>query len=107
MRVNRCKTVLAAAGISVAAALLSVVAPIAVSWSSAASSSPPWEPDPGAAPPYGNLVLYDANGNQVTSGTDLSDPFAYVVATTAADSGATKAIVSFYNPQCCYPPRET
>ena len=49
--------------------------------------------------PYGNVLLYDANGNQITSGTNLDSPFAYAVALTAADSGATKAIVNFYNPQ--------
>jgi hypothetical protein len=62
--------------------------------------SPTWEPDANAAPPYGNLTFYDASGNQVTSGTgDLSSPFAYVVASTAADSGATLATVNFYNPR--------
>jgi hypothetical protein len=66
----------------------------------AAGSNPPWEPDGNAAAPYGNLTFYDAAGNQLTSGTgDLSSPFAYVVAGTAADSGATKASVAFYNPQ--------
>lgn len=66
---------------------------------SAAPSAPPWEADGNAAPPYGNLTFYDPAGNQVTSGTgDLASPFAYVVAGTAADSGATKATVSFYNP---------
>ncbi len=71
----------------------------------AAQTAPPWEPDgttsplAGDAPPYGNIVFYDANGVAVTSGTDLNSPFAYAVATTAADTGATKAIVNFYDPQ--------
>ena len=66
----------------------------------AAGSAPAWEPDGNAAAPYGNLTFYDSNGNEVTAGTgDLSSPFAYVVAGTAADSGATKASVVFYNPQ--------
>ncbi|MFZ2058881.1 MAG: Ig-like domain repeat protein [Acidimicrobiales bacterium] len=65
----------------------------------AAGSAPTWEPDTNAATPYGNVTFYDAAGNQVTSGTgDLSSPFAYVVAGTAADSGATKASLSFANP---------
>ncbi len=66
---------------------------------SAAPNAPSWEPDTNAASPYGNVAFYDANGVQVTSGTNLASPFAYAVATTAADSGATKAIVNFYNPQ--------
>ena len=64
----------------------------------AAQTNPPFEPDSNAAPPYGNIVLYDANGVAVTSGTNLNTPFAYAVATTAADTGATKAIVNFANP---------
>jgi len=62
-------------------------------------TAPAWEADGNAAPPYGNLTFYDASGNPVTSGTDLNSPFAYVVANTAADTGATKANLAFYNPQ--------
>jgi hypothetical protein len=43
--------------------------------------------------------LYDASGNVVTSGTDLSSPFAFAVALTPADANATKASLAFYNPQ--------
>ncbi len=82
-----------------AVSTLCVMAPIAAGVASAAGSAPPWEPDANAAAPYGNVVFYDANGNQITSGTNLDSPFAYAVALTAADSGATKAIVNFYNPQ--------
>ncbi len=65
----------------------------------AAGSAPSWEPDANAAAPYGNVTFYDAAGNQIISGTgDLASPFAYVVADTAADTGATKAIVAFANP---------
>jgi hypothetical protein len=48
--------------------------------------------------------LYDANGNVVTSGTDLSSPFAFAVALTPADANATKASLAFYNPQPGSPP---
>lgn len=65
----------------------------------AASTAPPWEPDSNAASPYANVVFYDASGMAVTSGTNLSNPFAYAVATTPADSGSTKAIISFALPQ--------
>jgi hypothetical protein len=67
--------------------------------SGAAGSNPPWEPDANAATPYGNIVFYNAAGNEVTSGTNLSSPFAYAVAVTAADAGADKATVTFFNPQ--------
>ncbi|MFZ2056685.1 MAG: hypothetical protein WAV54_04690 [Acidimicrobiales bacterium] len=72
---------------------------VGVGASFAARSAPSWEPDANAAPPYGNVTFYDAHGNQVTSGTNLSSPFAYAVAGTAADSGATKASLAFANPQ--------
>ena len=65
---------------------------------SAASSAPAWEPDPSAAAPYGNVVFYDAQGNQVTSGTNLTNPFSYAVAATAADAGAIKASLAYYLP---------
>jgi hypothetical protein len=69
-----------------------------------AASAPPWEPDAAAAPPYGNITLYNANGVSVTSGTNLANPFAYAVATTAADSGSTKASMFFANPTHGVPP---
>ena len=73
---------------------------VGVSASFAAQSAPPWEPDANAAAPYGSLSFYDAAGNQLTSGTgDLSSPFAYVVASTAADPRAVNASVYFANPQ--------
>jgi hypothetical protein len=72
---------------------------VGVSASFAAGTAPAWEPDANAAAPYGNVTFYDANGNEVTSGTNLTSPFAYVVANTAADPGATKASLAFYNPQ--------
>ena len=66
---------------------------------SAASTAPPFEPDANAAAPYGNVVFYDAQGNQVTSGTgDLSNPFAYAVAVTPGDAGAIKANLAFAKP---------
>ncbi len=66
--------------------------------------SSPWEPDVNAAPPHGNIVFYDVNGNEVTSGTNLTSPFAYAVATTGADPGADKAIMNFYDPNHGAPP---
>ena len=61
-------------------------------------TKPSWEPDTNAAT-FGNIAFYDANGVQVTSGTDLANPFAYAVATTAdTTSGATKSSLFFKNP---------
>src|SRR5271165_571011 len=80
--------------------LLALGTPLMVGMSGASGpTNPPWEPDANAALPYGNVVFYDANGNEVTSGTNLSSPFAYAVAVTAADAGANQATVNFYDPQ--------
>ena len=97
MRKSRWARSAVLAGIS----LLALGAPlmVGVSASFAAGTAPAWEPDANAAAPYGNVTFYDANGNEVTSGTNLTSPFAYVVANTAADPGATKASLAFYNPQ--------
>jgi Bacterial Ig-like domain (group 3) len=81
------------------ASLFALAAPLGVTMASAAGTAPPWEADANAAPPYGNLVFFDANGNEVTSGTNLSNPFAYAVATTAADAKATKATLYFADPK--------
>src|SRR5208283_1125619 len=81
-------------------ALLALGAPPMIGLSAASGpTNPPWEPDGNAASPYGNVVFYDASGNEVTSGTNLSNPFAFAVAVTSADTGATKASLAFYNPQ--------
>ena len=68
------------------------------------ATSPPWEPDANAAAPYGNLVLYDANGNVGHQRYRPSSPFAFAVGSTPADAGATKASLAFYNPQPGSPP---
>jgi hypothetical protein len=70
----------------------------------ATQTAPAWEPDANAAA-YGNITFYDAAGNKVTSGTgDLGSPFAYAVAGTARDLGATKATLYFANPKFAVPP---
>lgn len=96
----------ARSAVLVGISLLALGTPLMVGVSAASGpTSPPWEPDANAAAPYGNLIFYDANGNEVTSGTgDLSSPFAYAVGVTPADAGATKATVTFYNPQPATPP---
>ena len=93
-------------GVGLAAiTLLALATPLGVGVSAASgSTNPPFEPDANTAPPYGNLVFYDANGNQVTSGTNLNTPFAYAVATTGADANATKAIVNYQPRAATYGP---
>jgi len=101
MRLSRWARIAAVTGI----ALFVLGAPVMAGVSAASGpTSPPWEPDADAAPPYGNVVFYDANGNQVTSGTNLASPFAFAVGVTAADSGAKEASLAFYNPQPATPP---
>jgi Bacterial Ig-like domain (group 3) len=73
------------------AGLLAIAAP-------AYASAPPYEPDANSAPPYGNIVFYNANGQEVTSGTSLTNPFAYAIGTTAPDHNATKATLYFADP---------
>jgi hypothetical protein len=85
--------------VTAAVALLAVTSPILSGVSSAQATAPPWEPDPNAAPPYGNIQLFDANGVVITSGSVSSQAFAYAAATTAPDSGSTKATVYWRDPQ--------
>jgi hypothetical protein len=64
----------------------------------AAQSAPPFEFDANSAAPYGNITFYNAEGDQVTSGTNLASPWAYAVAGTAKDTGATNASLAFAVP---------
>ncbi|MCW2494713.1 MAG: Ig-like domain repeat protein [Jatrophihabitans sp.] len=58
-----------------------------------ASSTPPWEPDPQS---LGTVTFYDASGAVVTSGSDLSNLFAYAAASNNnGPEGTTKAYVTF------------
>jgi hypothetical protein len=61
---------------------------------------PPWEPDAyqnaDGATGYGNLVFYDANGDQITSGTNLSDPWAYIGGTTPFPQGSAVKVTGVY-----------
>jgi hypothetical protein len=86
--------------------LAMTASPLAVGVSVAQGpTAPPWESDANAGNPFANLLFFDAQGNQVTSGTnDLSAPFAYAVATTDDGLGSTKAYLYFANPQPGSPP---
>jgi Bacterial Ig-like domain (group 3) len=87
------------AGVAGAATLAFAGAGLLTFASPAFASAPPYEPDTNSAPPYGNIVFYNANGQEVTSGTSLTSPFAYAIATTAHDTNATKATLYFADPK--------
>jgi hypothetical protein len=66
--------------------------------SATASSNPPWEPDGDAV---GTLTFYDASGNAITGGIDVSHLFTYAVASTADPAGDGPSIfanLQFANP---------
>ena len=64
-----------------------------------AATPPAWEPDTNAAPPYGNIVFYDAQGVSITGGSvTAGSPWAYAVATSTADTSATKATLFYATP---------
>ena len=67
-----------------------------------AAGDPPWEPDAGNA--VGTLTFYDASGNVITGGDNVSHLFDYVLASTNDPDGpSTKANLLFANPQSGQP----
>lgn len=64
------------------------------------AAAPPWESDPNS---LGSVVFYDASGNVLTGGSDLTHIADYVAATTAGTAGATKANLVFANPNPAQP----
>jgi hypothetical protein len=103
MRASRWVMSAALAAMTGASAIAWVPPLIGVS-AAAGPTAPPWEPDANAAAPYGNLTFYNSAGTKVTSGSDLSSPFAYAVASTGFDAGATNASLTFDNPTFGSPP---
>lgn len=65
---------------------------------SATGTTPSWEPDPNTVAPYGQVVLYDAAGNVLTGGTNISHLADYAAVTSGADTGANKASLIFALP---------
>ena len=64
--------------------------------SASATTNPPWEPDPNSA---GAITFYDAAGNVLTSGADLSHIADYAAAGgPKQDPGVTKATLFFAAP---------
>jgi hypothetical protein len=82
-----------------AAVIIAIVAGLIVTTIGPAfAAAPPWEPDPNAAAPYGRIVFYDAGGNVLTGGNNLSHIADYAAASTAKDTGATLATLYFSAP---------
>jgi hypothetical protein len=71
--------------------------------SPASAAAPSWEPD--ANGNGGTIAFYDASGNQVTSGSNLSHLFEYAVASTPEDPASAfhKASLSFAFPNHLQP----
>ena len=88
------------AGTAVAATL-----PVLAAMPASAAVTPPWEPDPNAA---GSIVFYDASGNVLTSGADLSHIADFAAASGAKqDPGVTKATLFFAAPDHIQPDTST
>ena len=68
----------ALAGLATAAVVGGGLVAIGATPAFAAQSAPPWEFDANATG-YGQIAFYNANGDQVTSGTNLSSPFQYAI----------------------------
>lgn len=62
---------------------------------SAYAAGPAWEPDPNSR---GAVVFYDAAGNVLTGGSNLSHIADFLAVTTAGSTGATKANLLFAAP---------
>jgi hypothetical protein len=70
--------------------------PLLAATPASATTTPPWEPDINR---LGTLTFYDASGNVVTGGSDLTHLFAYAQGSTQDTTGGTKAVLYFANPQ--------
>lgn len=68
-----------------------------------AGTAPAWEPDAQTPAPYAGIVFYDANGNEITSGNNFSDLFAYAAGASGPVSGYNTVTLSFANPNPALP----
>jgi Bacterial Ig-like domain (group 3) len=83
-------------GALAAGTLLAGLLPLLTAGAASAVTGPPWEPDPNSA---GGLTFYDAAGNVLTSGANLSHLADYVAANgPKQDPGVTKATLFFAAP---------
>jgi hypothetical protein len=91
------KSLLAGVGtLAIAGASTLGLAGAAFAGTGGGTSNPAWEPDPNSATPYGQIVFYDASGNVVTSGTNLSNLFTYAAATTPSPQNPTPKKASLF-----------
>jgi hypothetical protein len=91
MKFNLRSAISGAAVLAIAGGILASAAGTAL------AATPSWEPDPNAV---GTLTFYNAAGQVVTSGTNLSHLFDYALASTADPTGtSTRATMDFANPQ--------
>ena len=88
MRLNK------SVAIGAVAAIATAMLPMLVLPASAATV-PPWEPDPTA---LGTLTFFNASGQVVTGGSDLTDLFEFAEASTADQFLGTKAELGFAQP---------
>ena len=76
------------------AAMAAVALPL-LALPASAATTPPWEPDPQA---IGTLQFFNAAGQQVFGGNNLSHLFDFVLASGADTTGGTKATLTFAAP---------
>jgi hypothetical protein len=76
------------------AAMAAVALPV-LALPASAATTPPWEPDPQA---IGTLQFFNAAGQQVFGGNNLSHLFDFVLASSADTTGGTKAALTFGAP---------
>jgi Bacterial Ig-like domain (group 3) len=92
-------------GALAAGTLLAGLLPLITAGPASAITGPPWEVDPNSA---GGLTFYDAAGNVLTSGADLSHLADYVAANgPKQDPGVTKATLFFAAPDHTKPDSTT
>ncbi|MBO0883435.1 MAG: hypothetical protein J2P17_24485, partial [Mycobacterium sp.] len=85
------------AGLGALAASAVLIGMVGVAAPASAAPIPPWEPDP--TDEAGTASLYDASGNQITSGSTNTAPFAaYVVGNDVIRAGDVQAGTFFFQP---------
>ncbi len=85
------------AGFGALAASAVLIGMVGVAVPAGAAPTPPWEPDP--TNESGTISFYDASGNQITSGSTNTAPFAaYVVGNATIRAGDVQAGTFFFQP---------
>jgi len=91
MKLNLRRVISGAAVLAIAGGVLGATASIA-----SAATTPPWEPDPTDA--LGTLTFYNSAGQVITSGSSLTQLFAYAEASTTDPYDGGKAYIQFAQP---------